>query len=389
MQGTEATFDDLSFEGGDSPRRVLQKVLPGVAAVALAGAVGVWALHWRESGRSRRRLLPAGRQSAGDAAVSKPFGDIVIDADLLAELKRAAPAAPSQQVASLETAPPASFAPIPLPSLEAFPPAPPTPPAESAPAAADARWCPKSARRNASPCRRLVRRSSARPRSPAPPERHAPDRCGCRSPRRAGSTIATSSRNCSGWAHPSSPVVASASAGAAPRAGRLRAPQRSPALPRRRKIAAALGRGPLFSASRRRSEVRPRFPAMTAIPPSMTSPPASSICRTEHGSKPIRVSGEALDNPRYVSRARGWPDAAACLRADVAGRSFHGVQALRLNPVGEGGIYGRAGLLAHPFMLGPNGDSNGCVSVKDYDAFLRGLSERADQEARGRRQALT
>ena len=22
-------------------------------------------------------------------------------------------------------------------------------------------------------------------------------------------------------------------------------------------------------------------------------------------------------------------------------------------------------------MLGPNGDSNGCVSVKDYDAFLR------------------
>ena len=46
-------------------------------------------------------------------------------------------------------------------------------------------------------------------------------------------------------------------------------------------------------------------------------------------------------------------------------------QAIRLNPVGEGGVYGRAGLLAHPYMLGPNGDSNGCVSVKDYDAFLR------------------
>ena len=62
------------------------------------------------------------------------------------------------------------------------------------------------------------------------------------------------------------------------------------------------------------------------------------------------------------------------------------MQALRLNPVGEGGIYGRAGLLAHPFMLGPNGNSNGCVSVKDYDAFLKRLSERADQQARGRRQ---
>jgi hypothetical protein len=51
--------------------------------------------------------------------------------------------------------------------------------------------------------------------------------------------------------------------------------------------------------------------------------------------------------------------------------SFHGVQALRLTPIGEGGVYGRAGLLAHPYMLGPNGDSNGCVSVKEYDAFLR------------------
>ena len=51
--------------------------------------------------------------------------------------------------------------------------------------------------------------------------------------------------------------------------------------------------------------------------------------------------------------------------------SFHGVQALRLNPIGEGDLYGRAGLLAHPYMLGPNGDSNGCVSVKDYEAFLR------------------
>jgi hypothetical protein len=50
---------------------------------------------------------------------------------------------------------------------------------------------------------------------------------------------------------------------------------------------------------------------------------------------------------------------------------FHGVQALRLNPIGgEDAIYGRAGLLAHTYMLGPNGDSNGCVSFKDYNAFL-------------------
>jgi hypothetical protein len=50
---------------------------------------------------------------------------------------------------------------------------------------------------------------------------------------------------------------------------------------------------------------------------------------------------------------------------------FHGVPALRLNPIGGSeAIYGREGLLAHTFMLGPNGDSNGCVSFKDYYAFL-------------------
>ena len=50
---------------------------------------------------------------------------------------------------------------------------------------------------------------------------------------------------------------------------------------------------------------------------------------------------------------------------------FHGVPALRLTPVGgEEAIYGRSGLLAHTFMLGPNGDSNGCVSFRDYNAFL-------------------
>ena len=36
----------------------------------------------------------------------------------------------------------------------------------------------------------------------------------------------------------------------------------------------------------------------------------------------------------------------------------------------------RAGILAHPYMLGANGQSNGCVSFGDYpeflNAFLRG-----------------
>ena len=50
---------------------------------------------------------------------------------------------------------------------------------------------------------------------------------------------------------------------------------------------------------------------------------------------------------------------------------FHGVAALRMTPVGENETHGRNGLLVHSYMLGPNGDSNGCVSIKDYDRFLR------------------
>lgn len=51
---------------------------------------------------------------------------------------------------------------------------------------------------------------------------------------------------------------------------------------------------------------------------------------------------------------------------------FHGVRALRMNPVGgSGAIHGRSGILAHTYMLGPRGDSNGCISFKNYDRFLQ------------------
>ncbi|WP_291860260.1 DUF2778 domain-containing protein [Bradyrhizobium sp.] len=50
---------------------------------------------------------------------------------------------------------------------------------------------------------------------------------------------------------------------------------------------------------------------------------------------------------------------------------FHGVPALRLTPIGgQDKIFNRDGLLAHTYMLGPSGQSNGCISFKDYYAFL-------------------
>jgi hypothetical protein len=82
--------------------------------------------------------------------------------------------------------------------------------------------------------------------------------------------------------------------------------------------------------------------------------------------------GDRLDDPRSASvRMRGvTPPHLYELRPREA--LFHGVPALRLNPIGgEDAIYGRSGLLAHTYMLGPNGDSNGCVSFKNYEAFLQ------------------
>ncbi len=81
--------------------------------------------------------------------------------------------------------------------------------------------------------------------------------------------------------------------------------------------------------------------------------------------------GGYIDDPGHVSlRAKGAtpPD---LYELSLRETLFHGVQALRLKPIGNGDEYGRAGLLAHPYMLGPNGDSFGCVSFKDYEAFLQ------------------
>ncbi len=82
--------------------------------------------------------------------------------------------------------------------------------------------------------------------------------------------------------------------------------------------------------------------------------------------------GSKLDDPHYANvRMRGvTPPHIYELTPREA--LFHGVPALRLTPMGgEDKIFGRDGLLAHTYMLGPNGKSNGCVSFKDYYAFLR------------------
>jgi Protein of unknown function (DUF2778) len=80
--------------------------------------------------------------------------------------------------------------------------------------------------------------------------------------------------------------------------------------------------------------------------------------------------GNKLDDPRYVSVKDQGPTPPNVYDLALREQLFHGVLALRLNPVGGGNMFGRDGMLAHPYMRGANGQSNGCVSIKDYPAFL-------------------
>lgn len=81
--------------------------------------------------------------------------------------------------------------------------------------------------------------------------------------------------------------------------------------------------------------------------------------------------GDLRDDPRYIRTKMRGPTPPNMYDLSLREQLFHGVRALRLTPVDEDKMFGRAGMLAHTYMLGPEGDSNGCISFKDYEAFLQ------------------
>jgi hypothetical protein len=80
--------------------------------------------------------------------------------------------------------------------------------------------------------------------------------------------------------------------------------------------------------------------------------------------------GSHLDNPRYVAAKGQGPTPPNVYNLALRERLFHGVRAIRLIPANDGRMFGRDGILAHSYMLGPSGQSNGCVSFRHYPAFL-------------------
>jgi hypothetical protein len=81
--------------------------------------------------------------------------------------------------------------------------------------------------------------------------------------------------------------------------------------------------------------------------------------------------GGLMDDPAHVNQRMVGATPPNVYDLKPREKLFHGVAALRMTPVGEGDTLGRSGLLVHSYMLGPNGDSNGCVSIKEYDKFLQ------------------
>jgi Protein of unknown function (DUF2778) len=90
--------------------------------------------------------------------------------------------------------------------------------------------------------------------------------------------------------------------------------------------------------------------------------------------------GRFLDDPRFITQKARGPTPPNVYRLTLRGELFHGVRAIRLTPEDDRRMFGRDGILAHTYMLGPSGQSFGCVSFKNYpeflNAFLRGEIDR-------------
>ena len=85
--------------------------------------------------------------------------------------------------------------------------------------------------------------------------------------------------------------------------------------------------------------------------------------------------GSLKDDPEHVSVPNQGATPPAVYELKPRERLFHGVAALRMIPAEGSTANGRSGLLTHSYMLGPDGDSNGCVSIRDYDRFLKAFND--------------
>lgn len=85
--------------------------------------------------------------------------------------------------------------------------------------------------------------------------------------------------------------------------------------------------------------------------------------------------GQFMDDPQSIERKDVGVTPPNVYAVSFREKPFHGVRALRMKPIGNGNMYGRDGILAHSYLLGEAGGSNGCISVRDYDKFLQAFED--------------
>jgi len=319
--GIDTPHGFIPFERDRLSRRILSHTVPGVAALALSALVGVWMLYMRPAAPPNVAKAPAVAPAA--TVASNPYGGL-FDPGFSSG---STPVSLAQSVplgSTFESIPPASsvafaelenVAPTPMPAVPEV--------SENAPLPAP------------------------RPAELGLPASHNPfSASGRRLAQQNRKTVVPAADNRTffeklfGAPQTPGPVLAYA------------APED----------------GVLGNARRITSGPSPRYDRSTAV-----YDVAAHTVYMPDGTKLEAHSGlgDRLDDPRHVNERMRGATPPNVYELTPREQLFHGVQALRLTPVGGGDVYGRTGLLAHTYMLGPNGDSNGCVSFRNYNAFLQ------------------
>lgn len=86
--------------------------------------------------------------------------------------------------------------------------------------------------------------------------------------------------------------------------------------------------------------------------------------------------GKMADNPRYVNVKMNGPTPPNTYRLSMREKRFHGVEAVRMTPIGDQTMHGRDGILAHSYLLrGGREESHGCVAFENYPRFLQAFKQ--------------
>jgi Protein of unknown function (DUF2778) len=323
-QGIDRGLDFIPYEHGGLISKILAQTVPGAAALALSALFGAWILYLRPADAPHHAVeAQAAAPAPAKMLASNPYGRLFdprsFSGSTPVSLAKSFPLelnlkpvsqAPSAAIAEQENV-------LPAPANAQF--------AESAPLPVP-RPAELGSLESRSPFTASGRRLAQQDRRTAPPTTPADNR--------------TFFEKLFGPPQPSGPALAYA------------APED----------------GVLGTARALTSSPPPRYDRWTAV-----YDVTAHTVYLPNGTKLEAHSGlrDRLDDPRYVHERMRGPTPPNLYELAPREALFHGVQALRLTPIGGGTVYGRTGLLAHTYMLGQHGDSNGCVSFRNYNAFLQ------------------